>query len=112
MEKSEFFEKNIFLDLKNHNEAFETDSIFYFSEADFEIVLARIEKFGIGIYSMEPRLKGVAYEVKRNEDYRKKATDPKWYKRAFLEFKKKEPKLQYSATYKVSEKLLNRNGKA
>jgi hypothetical protein len=108
MEKSEFFEKNIFLDLENLNEAFETDSIWYFSEPDFEIVLGRIEQFGIGIYSMNTRSDGASYEVKINEDYRKKATDPKWYKQAFLEFKRKEATLQYSATYKVSDKLLNR----
>ena len=108
MEKTEFFEKNIFLDLENLNKAFETDPVYFFSEADFKIVLERIEQFGIGIYRIEPRLKGVPYEVKVNEDYRKKATDPKWYKQAFLELKRKEPKLQYSASFKISDKLLNR----
>ncbi|WP_323788107.1 hypothetical protein [Psychroserpens sp.] len=108
MEKTEFLEKNIFLDLENINDGFDSDSISYFSESDFEIVLERIEKFGIGIYGIEPRLKGDVFGVKLNEDYRKKATDPKWYKRAFFEFKKDQTGLQYSATYKVSDKLLNR----
>ena len=40
-----------------------------------------------------------------NEDFRKKATDPRWYKKAFLTFKTTEKKLNYSATYKVSNKL-------
>ena len=43
-----------------------------------------------------------------NEDFRKKATDPRWYKKAFLTFKTTEKKLNYSATYKVSNKLLAR----
>ena len=109
MEKTEFFEKNIFLNLKNHNDGFDSDSIPYFSESDFEIVLERIEKFGIGIYEIKPRLEGDFLDVKVNEDYRKKATDPKWYKRAFSDFKKQQPNLIYSARYKVSDRLLNRN---
>lgn len=108
MEKTEFLKKNIFLDLENINDGIDSDSISYFSESDFEIVLERIEKFGIGLYGIEPRLKGDSFGVKVHEDYRKKATDPKWYKRAFFEFKKQQTNLQYSATYKVSEKLLNR----
>lgn len=108
MEKTEFLKKNIFLNLENLNDGFDSESILYFSESDFEIVLERIEKFGIGIYEIEPRLEGDSFDVKLNEDYRKKATDPKWYKKAFSEFKKQQPNLQYSATYKVSDKLLNR----
>ena len=108
MEKTEFLEKNIFLNLENLNDEFDTDSLHYFSESDFEIVLERIEKLGIGIHEIRPRLEGEALDSKPNEDYRKKATDPKWYKKAFSEFKKQQPNLQYSATYKVSDKLLNR----
>ena len=108
MEKTEFFEKNIFQNLKNLNDGFDSDSINYFSEADFETVLERIEKFGIGVYEIKPRAKEDFLDVKVNEDYRKKATDAKWYRRAFIDFKKQQADLKYSATYKVSEKLLNR----
>lgn len=108
MEKTEFLKKNIFQNLKNLNDASEPDSILYFSESDFEIVLERIEKLGIGIYKIEPRLEGDVLEVKINEDYRKKATDSRWYKKAFSQFKKQQANLQYSASYKVSDKLLNR----
>lgn len=108
MEKTEFLAKHIFLNLENRNDAFETDALYYFSEADFEIVLERIEHVGIGIYHIEPRFEGVAIDSKSNENYRKKATDPKWYKKAFFEFKKQQPNLQYAATYRVSEKLLHR----
>ena len=39
---------------------------------------------------------------------KKKATDPRWYKKAFSELKSKNSELTYSATYKVSNKLLAR----
>ncbi len=108
MEKAEFLEKNIFQNLKNLNKETETDSIHYFSESDFEIVLERIEKLGIGIYKIEPRLDGDLLEVKINEDFRKKATDSRWYKSAFSQFKKQQVDIQYAASYKVSDRLLNR----
>lgn len=108
MEKAEFLEKNIFQNLKNLNSETEIDSIRYFSESDFEIVLERIEKLGIGIYKIEPRLEGDLLEVKINEDFRKKATDARWYKSAFSQFKKQQAGLQYAASFKVSDRLLNR----
>ncbi|CAM3624556.1 hypothetical protein ZORO111903_13780 [Zobellia roscoffensis] len=108
MDKAEFFDKNIFQNLKNLNTGFDSDSTQYFSEADFETVLERIENFGIGIYEIKPRLEEDFLEVKVNEDYRKKATDAKWYKRAFSDYKKQHANLKFSASYKVSDKLLNR----
>jgi hypothetical protein len=111
MTENEFLEKNIFIDLKNTNDGFDSESLSYFSESDFQTILERIEHFGIGIYGIKPCIKGEFLEVKSNEDFRKKATDPKWYKRAFFEFKKQQANLQYSATYKVSDRLLNREVK-
>ncbi|MEH6764586.1 MAG: hypothetical protein V7655_08795 [Aequorivita antarctica] len=106
MEQTEFLEKNIFTDLKNLNEGSEIDTVPYFSEDDFEIVLQRVEHFGIGVYTIESWLNGEVSEVAAHEDFKKKATDPKWYKKAFLTFKSRKPGLSYSATYKVSNKLL------
>ena len=108
MEKTEFLEQNIFQDLENLNKEFKSDSLYYFSESDFKTVLERIEKLGVGVYEIKPRIEGVCLDVKINEDYRKKATNPKWYKKAFFEFKKQQSNLQYSATYRVSDRLLNR----
>lgn len=108
MNKSEFLTAKIFTDLKNINDGFDTEANYYFTAADFQIVLDRIEHFGIGLYGIEPWLNGKFYDVKTNEDYKKKATDPKWYRKAFSEFNKLETKLQYSATYKVSSKLLTK----
>ena len=106
MEKTEFLEKDIFNGLENLNENADTEGTHYFSEEDFAKVLERTEHFGIGIYKIEPLHEGKAYAVKEHETYRKKATDPRWYKNAFIEFKKTKLDLKYSATYRVSSRLL------
>ncbi len=106
MDKNEFLEKHIFTDIQKIHQKSDANTIPYFSEADFAIILERIEHFGIGIYGIEPWHNDKMYDVKTNEDFRKKATDPKWYKRAFFEFKKQQANLQYAATYRISDKLL------
>ncbi|MBK5214054.1 MAG: hypothetical protein JJE55_10395 [Flavobacteriaceae bacterium] len=106
MEQTEFLEKNIFTDLKNLNDGSDKETVQYFSESDFEILLQRVEHFGIGVYSVASWLNGKVSEVAAHEDFKKKATDSKWYKKAFLTFKSRQPGLSYSATYKVSNKLL------
>tara|TARA_R110000868_G_scaffold145181_2_gene365136 strand:+ start:36927 stop:37253 length:327 start_codon:yes stop_codon:yes gene_type:complete len=108
MEQQEFLEKNVFADLKNLNENFEENPIHYFSESDFDAVLQKVEYFGIGIYTIEAFLDGKSYGVSDHEAHHKKATDSKWYKKAFLNFKHGESGMLYSATYKVSNKLLAR----
>lgn len=108
MEQPEFLAQNVFTNLKNLNAAFDKNQIHYFSEADFAVVLERVEHFGIGIYTIEPRFNGAAFEIAHHEKYKKKATDAKWYNKAFLTLKHLQPGMEYSATYKVSAKLLAR----
>jgi hypothetical protein len=108
MEQAEFLEKNIFQDLKNLNDGFDAETTLHFSESDFEIILQRIEHLGIGVYKIEPWHNGKLYEMAGHENFKKKATDPRWYKKAFLTFKSRQTGLSYSATYKVSSKLLAR----
>jgi len=108
MEKSAFLEQNIFIGLKNRNDGFDDSSKQYFSESDFEIILQRIEHFGIGIFTIETRLEGKPFESFNHENFKKKATDPKWFNKVFLTSKKKQNKLLFFATYKVSKKLLER----
>lgn len=108
MEQQEFLEKNVFTNLKNLNTDFKINPVYYFSEIEFEAVLQRIEHFGIGIYTIEPRFNGAPFDVSNHESYKKKATDAKWYTKAFLTSKHRQPGMEYSATYKVSSKLLAR----
>lgn len=108
MDQIEFLEKNVFKGLEKRNDGFENENVPFFSESDFETILERVEYFGIAIYSMEPWFNGELYDVITNENLKKKATDPKWYRKAFLTFKSRQPGLSYSATYKVSTKLLSR----
>ncbi|WP_343748634.1 hypothetical protein [Fluviicola sp.] len=109
MEQIEFLDKKVFKGLEKLNDGFEGESVPFFSESDFEIVLERAEYFGIGIYGIEPWLDGELYDVITHENLKKKATDPQWYKKAFQTFKSRQPGLLYSATYKVSPKLLARD---
>lgn len=108
MEQAEFLEKNIFTDLKNLNKGLDKETIHYFSESDFEIVLQRVEHFGIGVYEIESRLDDTVNAVVKHEEFKKKATDPRWYKKAFLTSKTRQSGLSYAGTYKVSNKLLAR----
>ena len=108
MEQSQFLEKNIFTDLRYLNDGFGQDGVQYFSESDFGIVLDRAEYFGLSIYTIAPWSKDETHEASSHEDHKKKATDPKWYKKEFKTLKTRQEGLLYSATYKVSKKLLAR----
>lgn len=106
MQQSEFLDKNIFTDLENQNNGFDKPEIQYFTEADFETLLQRAEYFGLSIYTIKPALDGDIQDEVSHEKAKKKATDPNWYKKAFKTFRKSQEGLTYSATYKVSKKLL------
>ena len=108
MEQEKFLEQHIFSGLENLNNGFGKDGIQFFSEADFEIVLQRSEHFGLSIYTIEPWIKSEVLEASSHEDHKKKATDPKWYKKEFVTLKTRQEGLLYSAKYKVSKKLLAR----
>ena len=112
MEQTEYLEKYIFTDFKNLNEGSDKETEYQFSEADFEIILQRVEHNGIGVYNINSWLNGEAFEVAEHEDFKKKATDPKWYTKAFLTLKSRQPGLTYAATYKVSNKLLAKHTEA
>ncbi|RMB57636.1 hypothetical protein EAX61_11020 [Dokdonia sinensis] len=106
MEKNEFLTQHLFTDLKNLNETAENAEDYRFSEEDFSTIIERAEHLGIGFYTIETKLDGEKYASTTHEDLKKKATDPSWYKKAFLTFKSGNPELTYSGTYKISMKLL------
>ena len=109
MEQIEFLENNVFKGLEKLNAGLAAgENVPFFSESDFEIVLERAEYFGIAIYGIEPWFNGELYDVITNENLKKKATDSRWYKKAFQTFKHRQSGLMYSASYKVSGKLLAR----
>jgi hypothetical protein len=81
MNKSDYLKTNIFYGLKNLNNAFDVESIYYFSETDFEIVLNRIQKKGIIIHGIEPWLNGDFYDVLTYEDFNTTADDTEWRKK-------------------------------
>jgi hypothetical protein len=112
MEQTEFLKQQVFIDLKNLNDGFDEETICYFSETDFEKVLERVQHLGIGIFTIKPRFKDEFLDIAIHEEYRKKATDPKWYTKAFKTLKHVQPGLMFSATYKVSPKLLARESAA
>lgn len=99
--KNDYLNKNVFYDLQNRNDGFDAESIYYFSQSDFEIVLNRVEKLGIGISGIEPWLNKEFYDVKIVEDYGGISTDSNWYRKAFEEFKKENENLLYAASYDV-----------
>jgi hypothetical protein len=106
MKELEYLKAKVFNGLENMNDGFDSESIYYFSESDFEIVLDRVEKNGLGIYGIEPWIDGDFYGVMIVEDFNTAATDPKWYRKAFTEFKASGKKLLYAASYEVPKKLL------
>jgi len=108
MEQADFLEQKIFIDLKNVNDGFDKKEIKHFSEWDFEVLLQRAEHFGLGIYTIECWHDGQVVDIANHEDFNKKATDPLWYKKAFLTFKTRQSGLSFCGTYKVSPKLLAR----
>ena len=112
MEKNEFLEQHIFTGLENINDGYESEVTHYFSEAEFATVLERAEHFGLGIYIIEARLDGAVFGTSGHEKAKKKATDSKWYTQALSDLKKRQAGLVYGATYKVSQKLLDRNSES
>lgn len=108
MEQIEFLEKNVFKGLEKLKDGFEGENVPFFSESDFQVILERAEYFGIGIYGIEPWFNGELYDVITHENLKKKATDPQWYHKAFKTFKARQSGLSYSASFKVSAKLLAR----
>lgn len=108
MEQNDFLESHIFSNLKSTTKSVENNNVHLFSESDFQQILERTEHFGISIYSIEPFWKGKSFGVQTNEDLKKKATDARWYGKAFATFKHKQPDMLYSATFKVPSKLLAR----
>jgi hypothetical protein len=108
MTQAEFLNQKVFTGLINHNNT-KDHTDFALSEEDFATVLVKAEYYGIAIYEIKTTLHGKHYKTINHESFRKKATDADWYKKEFKHLKRLEEGLLYTATYKVSKKLLNKN---
>lgn len=103
----EYLDRHIFVGLKNINTGFDAPGIFYFSESDFEKVLDRVQKFGLGITGIEPWQGGQFFAVITYEDSGMEKTNPNWYRDAFKYFKDLNEDLQYAASYFIPDNILN-----
>lgn len=101
MNKTEFLKNNLFYGLENLNTGFDTETVYYFSESEFQTVINRAEKLGVKILGIEPWVNGEFYGVAVIEDGYKS-----WPQEAFDAFKATELELLYAATYDVPPKLL------
>ena len=108
MTQEDFLEQKIFTGLTNKNNN-EGNTDFYFSEEDFAKVLEKTAYFGIAIYTITAINNGKEIKTVEHETFRKKATDAKWYNREFKNLKREQEGLLFTATYKVSKKLLARD---
>src|SRR4051794_33021551 len=90
-----YLDKHVFYGLENLNNGFDSPSIKYFTEPDFEIVLKRVKELGLGIYGIEPWQNGEFYDVQVYEEYTKDPSDFNWYMKVFEDYKKDGKELQY-----------------
>ncbi|MGK0379327.1 hypothetical protein [Patiriisocius sp. Uisw_017] len=108
MTELDFLQTEIFKGLTNLNQKATEAKEYKFAEADFETVLERASYNGLGIYSVTTWLKRTSFGTITHQDQHKKATDARWYDRAFITMKKKQEGLTYAADFKVPAKLIAR----
>ena len=107
MTQKEFLAQNVYNTQPTYTIENDPDTL-YFSEEGFSEILNKAEHYGIAIYDIKSALNGEAGTSAHHETFKKKATDPTWYKGVFKTLKNKQKGFLYAATYKVSKKLLNR----
>ncbi|MAZ72436.1 MAG: hypothetical protein CMC70_04745 [Flavobacteriaceae bacterium] len=108
MTELQFLQQEVFKDVTNLNKKAEKAEDYKFSEEDFATVIERAGFFGISIYSINTWAKNTSFGATIHQDHNKKASDKRWYRKAFNTFKHRQEGLKYAATYKVPAKLLSR----
>lgn len=101
MTKDEFLDEYIFKGLKNLNDGFDAPSIKYFSLKEFEIVLLRVEQYGLFIHGIEPWKDGDYYTCWIQESY----SSDTWYKEVFQNCLDNALDVDYSATYGIPNNI-------
>jgi hypothetical protein len=97
-----WLKKNIYYGLRNLNDGFDAETIYYFAEEDFIIVLQRCIEKEVGIHGIEPWYKGRFYGVEGCDAY-----DRLTQVLIFKTFQNLNLDLQYAASYHVPTKFLN-----
>lgn len=108
MTELEFLQTEIFKDLTNLNKKASKAKEYKFDEADFATVLERAAYNGLSLYSITTWLKRTTFGTITHLDQSKKATDARWYNRAYITMKKRQEGLIYAADFKVPVKLMAR----
>lgn len=108
MTELDFLQTEIFKDLTNRNKKATQAKEYKFDETDFAKVLARAAYNGLGLYSITTWLKRTTFGTITHQDQSKKATDARWYNRAFITMKNRQEGLTYAADFKVPAKLMAR----
>lgn len=103
--KDAYLEKHVFYGLTNLNDGFDGPRIKYFSERDFEVVLARVKSLGLGIYGIEPWRDGCFYDCEVFECHTSDPTEYSWYMNCFDNFKRRGDNIVYAASYHIPENL-------
>lgn len=104
----EFLKTHVFVDTTNLNKKATSANDYKFSEDDFAKVLERAAYYGLGIYTINTWKKLTSFGASMHQDHNKKASDKRWYLKAYNTFKHREEGLKYAATFKVPSKLLSR----
>ncbi|CAD0006204.1 hypothetical protein [Flavobacterium salmonis] len=104
--KLDYLNRNVFFGLENQNSGFDSESIKYFLEDDFKIILDRIEDLNLGVNGIEPWFDEEFYDVIVVEDWGNNPFDPNWYKKVFENLKEEKKNLLYAASYVVPLNLL------
>ncbi|QIE58562.1 hypothetical protein G5B37_03005 [Rasiella rasia] len=108
MTEQEFLVDIIFKDLTNLNKKAEKPADYKFSEEDFSQLIERAAHYGLSLYSVNTWAKNTSFGASMHQDHNKKASDKRWYLKAYNTFKHRQEGLKYAATYKVPSKLLSR----
>ena len=103
MNHQQQWQQYLFAGLRNLNNGFDVESIWYFSEQDFTVVLQRAQEADVAIFGIEPWLDGDYYDTDVHERYELDPDDPAWYWPAFERFRQQESRLQYAASYGFPE---------
>ena len=84
------------------------EGIYVFKALDFKELIVRCGNNGVGAYKMLVWKDDEVLRITTHDDFNKKATDVRWLKTAFYKFFYEDKTCNFSAEFKISEKLLER----